>query len=286
MGFLIQSNSLISDLKAPIISNLKQAIQAGFPRVQDSPEYCKKASKSGSNSVHKIKGKFEIGSQFHFSLEPQSCVCIPIEDGMEVYSSTQWMDATQIAIAEALNVQNNLINMVVRRLGGGFGGKISRPAQIACAAAIAAHLSNRPVRMVLTIEANMDVIGKRYPCISDYKVEVDANGRIQKLVNDYVEDYGSSFNEPAYLTTGFFSNCYESDSFEVHAKKAKTDTASNTWCRGPGTVEGIAMIENIMEHVARKLRKDPLEVRINNMSGDSEMKNHLMEFAKSVGKLE
>lgn len=138
--------------------------------------------------------------------------------------------------------------------------------------------------MVLTIESNMEAIGKRYPCISDYEVEVDENGKIQKLLNEYVEDYGSSFNEPAYLTTEFFSNCYQSDCFEVRASKAKTDTASNTWCRGPGTVEGIAMIENIMEHIAKKVKKDPLDVRVNNISSKSEMKSHLLEFAKSVGK--
>lgn len=273
-----------SDHEALVFSSLKQAIDAGFPRVQDYPEFCKKPGSVGSSTVEKLKGRFEIGSQYHFSLEPQSCICIPIEDGMDVYSSTQWMDATQIVIAEALNVPNNLINMNVRRLGGGFGGKISRAAFIACAAAVAAHLLNRPVRMILSIEANMETIGKRYPCISDYEVEVDVNGKIQKLLNEYYEDYGSSFNEPAYLTTGFFSNCYESDSFEVHPHKVKTDTASNTWCRGPGTVEGIAMIENIMEHIARKVKKDPLEVRLNNISSGSELKNHLMEFSKSVGK--
>lgn len=196
------------------------------------------------------------------------------------------MDATQIAIAEALSVPNNYINMHVRRLGGGFGGKISRPAWIACAAAISAYHLNRPVRLVLTIESNMNSIGKRYACINNYEAEVDETGKIQKLTNDYVEDYGSSFNEPAYLTTGFFGNCYESDTFNIIAKKAKTNTPSNTWCRAPGTLEGIAMIENIMEHIARKVKIDPLEVRLSNISDDSEMKKYLPEFAKSVGKFE
>lgn len=137
--------------------------------------------------------------------------------------------------------------------------------------------------MVLSLEANMKIVGKRYPCISNYDVEIDGNGKIQKLVNDYVEDYGSSFNEPAYLTTSFFGNCYDSDTFEVIARKAKTNTASNTWCRGPGTVEGISMIENIMEHIAWKVKKDPVEVRLSNMKDGSEMKKLLPEFLESVG---
>lgn len=270
--------------KHQIITNLKDVIKFDSSRIQDFPDFCKAASSIGSNIKHNIKGTFEIGSQFHFSMEPQTCVCVPIEDGFDVYSSTQWMDATQIAVAEALGVSNNIINMQVRRLGGGFGGKISRPALVACAAAVAAHHLNRPVRFVMTIEANMNIIGKRNPCINNYEVGVDGNGKIQKLINEYIEDYGCSFNEPIYLTTGFFANCYDSKSFEVAAKKAKTDTASNTWCRGPGTVEGISMIENIMEHIAWKVKKDPVEVRLRNISDGSEMKKVLLDFINSVGK--
>jgi xanthine dehydrogenase/oxidase len=266
-----------------VITSVNDAITNSPSQVQLFPEFCQKSTQIGSNSEHKIKGRFEIGSQFHFSMEPQSCVVVPVEDGLDVYSSTQWMDATQIAVAEALNLPNNVVNMNVRRLGGGFGGKISRPALLACAAAVAAHHLNRPIRLIMTIEANMNIVGKRYACINDYEIEIDDDGKIQKLVNDYTEDYGCSFNEPAYLTTGFFSNCYESQTFDVIARKTRTDTASNTWCRGPGTVEGISMIENIMEHIAWKVKKDPVEVRLNNIAGDSEMKKLLTEFVKSVG---
>lgn len=267
----------------PIITNINQSIKSAG-RVEECAVFSKQATEVGTNGYHKVEGTFKIGSQYHFSMEPQTCIVVPIEDGLDVYSSTQWMDATQIAVAEALGVQNNFINMHVRRLGGGFGGKISRPALIACAASIAAHLLNRPVRFVMTIEANMSIIGKRYPCFSSYAADIDGSGKIQKLRNDYVEDYGNCFNEPAYLTTGFFDNCYHAKSFEVIAKRARTDTASNTWCRGPGTVEGIAMIENIMEHIAHAVKKDPLEVRMNNIETSNEMKKLLPEFAHSVGK--
>lgn len=275
------SYTLNSNLKAKI--SLAE-IMDDAERTKVFPEFCKEASTSERiKSSHKITGRFENGGQYHFSLETQSCVCVPIEDGMDVYSATQWMDATQIAIAEAINLPNNLINMHVRRLGGGFGGKISRATHIATACAIGSFISKRPVRLILTLEANMAIVGKRYPCINDYHVEVDEIGKILKLHNEYVEDYGCSFNEPAYLTTGFFGNCYNSQAYNVIAKKAKTDTASNTWCRGPGTLEGISMIENIMEHIARKVDKDPLDVRMTNIPQNSLMRKYLEEFVESTG---
>lgn len=165
-------------------------------RIQSLPHFGKAATEVGVEGQHKISGRFDVGLQYHFTMETQTCVCVPVEDGMDVYSATQWMDTTQIAIADALGVSNTFINMQTRRLGGGYGGKISRQNLIACAAAIAAHLLNRPVRFVMTIEANMNIIGKRYACINDYDAEVDNDGRIQKLVNDYVEDSGCSANEP------------------------------------------------------------------------------------------
>ena len=56
---------------------------------------------------HVIKGSFDIGSQYHYTMETQSCVCVPVEDGMDVYPATQWMDLAQRAICQALNVPEN-----------------------------------------------------------------------------------------------------------------------------------------------------------------------------------
>lgn len=179
-----------------IAPTLKDVMQAFPERIRALPHFGRVAKESGVGGQHKLTGRFDIGLQYHFTMEPQTCVCVPIEDGMDVYSSTQAMDVTQVAIADALVVPNNLINMQVRRVGGGYGGKITRSVQIACATAVAAHHLNRPVRFAMTIEANMNIIGKRYACINDYEVEVDDNGKIQKLVNDYVEDSGCSSNEP------------------------------------------------------------------------------------------
>jgi xanthine dehydrogenase/oxidase len=181
-----------------VTPTLQDVIEKTPDKVQPAPHFSKIAKESGVGS-QKVSGRFEIGSQYHFTMEPQTCVVVPIEDGLDVYSATQWMDLTQIAIADALGIPNNVVNMNVRRLGGAYGAKISRASQIACAAAIASHRLNRPVRLILTIEANMNIIGKRYACINDYDVEVNDFGKIQKLVNDYVQDSGCSPNEPGDL---------------------------------------------------------------------------------------
>lgn len=40
-------------------------------------------------------------------MEGQCCQVIPEEDGFEVHAATQWMDLSQISIANVLNVSMN-----------------------------------------------------------------------------------------------------------------------------------------------------------------------------------
>jgi len=40
-------------------------------------------------------------------METQIAVCVPREDGMDVYSATQGMDMIQHAVSTTLNIPNN-----------------------------------------------------------------------------------------------------------------------------------------------------------------------------------
>lgn len=57
-----------------------------------------------TRNVHEVKGDFETHGQYHFHMETQICLCVPNEDGMDVYSSTQHMDSVQVAVAGNLKL--------------------------------------------------------------------------------------------------------------------------------------------------------------------------------------
>lgn len=218
-------------------------------------------------------------------MEPQTTLCVPFENGMEVYSSTQWTHFIQIAISECLRVPENSIHIVVNRVGGSYGAKVSRSGQIACAAALACHLTGLPIRFVMTLESNMNVIGKRNSMIGEYSVDVDENGKIVKLVSSPAYDMGCSLNEsPTILADHSYPNCYDASSWKVNTIHVKTDAPSHTWCRAPGTMETISLAETIMEHIAKVLDKNPMDVRVANMVADSYMRTLIPKFLKDVGK--
>jgi xanthine dehydrogenase/oxidase len=67
----------------------------------------------GTDIAHNIQYSYETGPQYHFSLETQVCVCIPVEDGMDVFPATHWMDLAQSSIANVLNVPMNRLENVI-----------------------------------------------------------------------------------------------------------------------------------------------------------------------------
>lgn len=231
-------------------------------------------------------GTFDIGAQYHYTMEPQTTICVPAEDGIEVMSATQWVHKVQIAVSRCLNIPNKQVNMVLRRLGGAYGSKGTRATHVACAAAIGCKLTNLPVRFVMTLEANMEVMGKRFALLNEYDIDVNDDGKILKMVNNFAQDFGCSMNDgPVFNTINHVKNVYMSDTWDVQCSATLTDATSHTYCRAPGTTEGLAMIENIMEHIARVTGKDTLSVRMANMPENHKMRTMLPEFLKSIGKV-
>ncbi|XP_053687412.1 aldehyde oxidase 1-like [Sabethes cyaneus] len=240
-------------------------------------------SRSSAQGPIKIQGYLNLADQYHYSMETQACFCVPKEDGMDIYSATQYTTHVMIAVSEALKVPQSRLNLSVRRLGGAYGGKIAYSAQIACACAVAAHLSQRPIRMILLMESNVSAIGKRMGSRCDYEVDVDRDGKINRLNCTYTHDGGASTNTKlAFMTSDVFKNCYLTDRWNLVGNIARTDVPPNTWCRSPGSSDGIAMIENIMEHIAHVTGKDPLAVRRVNMSRENRMIELMPKFRKDV----
>ena len=98
-----------------------------------------------------ISGQVECGSQYHYHIETQTAVVIPQEEGFKVHSSTQWVDRVQAAIAIVLDVPVSSVDVSVKRVGGAYGAKTTRPNLIAAACALGASVTGRYEMYAVTI---------------------------------------------------------------------------------------------------------------------------------------
>ncbi|XP_013136142.1 PREDICTED: indole-3-acetaldehyde oxidase-like [Papilio polytes] len=159
------------------------------------------------------------------------------------------------------------VEVSVPRVGGGYGAKASRSAQVACACALAAHLLRRPAHLVMPLTHNMLALGKRCACLFQYEVGVNDFGVIQYLNLTFYSDCGCSYNDSQGDFIGeSLVNLYNSSRFNITGYSVLTDKASTTWCRAPATTEAAAIMEHIMERIAHATNKDPIDVRIANLA--------------------
>ncbi len=217
------------------------------------------------SASHRLSAEFSVGGQEHFYLEGQIAFALPGEDGdIVVHSSTQHPTEVQHICARLLGCDFNRITAVVRRLGGGFGGKESNASWVAGAAALAAHKTGRPVKLRLPREIDMIATGKRHPFLYRYTVGFDGDGRVLALDAMLAADAGFSLD----LTPGVMAralthtdNAYWIPHFRAIGYACRTNKQSNTAFRGFGGPQGVVVMEDALDRIARHLDRDANEIR-------------------------
>ncbi len=223
------------------------------------------------NAPHRLKSTLSVGGQEQFYLEGQISYAIPKERGaMHVHCSTQHPSEMQHLVAHALELHAHDVRVECRRMGGGFGGKESQSALFACVAAVAAAKLQRPVKLRLDRDDDFLITGRRHGFWYDYEVGYDDDGRVLGARIDMVSNAGHSADLSGPVMTRalcHFDNAYWLPNVDMHGFSARTNTQSNTAFRGFGGPQGAVAIENILDSIARKLDKDPLDIRKANFYG-------------------
>jgi xanthine dehydrogenase large subunit len=230
------------------------------------------ATEAIAKAPRKVKGSTETGQQEQFYMEGQITYAVPREDGqLTLYSSTQHPDGNQREAAAALNLSTNDVEVICRRMGGGFGGKEGNASIFSQSAALAAFKLQRPVKLRVNRDDDMMITGKRHDFRIDYEVGYDDEGHILgadiTLLSrcGYSTDYSGPVNDRACL---HIDNCYYIPNLKLISHRCKTNTQSATAFRGFGGPQGMFGIETIIEQIANDIGKDPLDVRMLNIYKD------------------
>lgn len=220
-------------------------------------------------SPNVLEGSFSFGGQEHFYLEMQGAFAEPGEDGaVHIQSSTQHPSEVQQIVSHVCGIPANHVVVTVPRMGGGFGGKETQAATPAALAALAARITGCPVRMRYNRDQDMMLTGKRHPFLAKFTVGFDDSGHFQALKAQLYSNGGWALDLSTPVTDRAMfhaDNCYYIPNVELSGRVVKTNIASNTAFRGFGGPQGMLIIEEILDRIARRLGLPPEEVRERNL---------------------
>jgi len=245
---------------------------------------------------HRLSGTFYNGGQEQFYLESQAAIAWPGEEGqMVVHSSTQNPTEIQAVVAEMLGRGHHEVVCICKRMGGGFGGKETQASIPAMMAALVAHHTRRPARVVYDKDTDMKCTGKRHPYLARWDVGFDDDGRIRALKFEYYSNAGCTTDlSPSILerTLLHSDNAYYIPNADFRGRCCFTNLPSNTAFRGFGGPQGMAAVENVVESIAQHLGLDAYDVRMRNVYGVGERdvtpygqiveRNHLPEILATL----
>jgi xanthine dehydrogenase large subunit len=253
----------------PPVLSLPQAVRAGS--FHNEPNFIRRGDVETalSDSPLRLAGEFEMGGQEHFYLETHAAWAEPGQDRtMRVVSSTQHPSEVQSVVAHVLNLASNKVVIENPRMGGGFGGKETQAATPAALAALAAHKTERRVRVRFNRDQDMMLTGHRHPFLARFEVGFDERGMLLAVKAQLYSNGGWSLDLSQAVTDRalfHLDNSYYIPSVEFRGQVARTNLSSNTAFRGFGGPQGMLVIEEIIDRVARRLGLPPELVREHNL---------------------
>ena len=250
----------------PAVLTIEQALEAQSFVMPSKSLRRGDAAAALAAAPHRLAGSTRTGQQEQFYLEGHITYAVPREDGqLTLYTSSQHPEGNQKEAAAALNLSTKDVEVICRRMGGGFGGKEGNASIFSQSAALAAHRLKKPVKLRVGRDDDMLITGKRHDFRIDYDVGFDDDGRILGLDAmlasrcGYSIDYSGPVNDRALL---HIDNTYYLPNLSVVGHRCKTHTQSSTAFRGFGGPQGMFGIETVIDDIARHLGKDPLDVRL------------------------
>ena len=253
---------------APILTLRDAVAKASF---HNEPNFIRRGDteKSLASSRLTLEGEFELGGQEHFYLETNAAWAERGEDGsVFVASSTQHPSEVQQVVSHLLHLPANKVVVQMPRMGGGFGGKETQAAIPAALAALATHHTGRPVRVRFNRDQDMAITGHRHPFIAKFKVGFDADGLLRAAQVHLTSNGGWSQDLSQAVTDRalfHLDNSYYIPAVEFRGQVAKTNLSSNTAFRGFGGPQGMLVMEEMLDRIARRLGLPPEVVRERNL---------------------
>lgn len=208
--------------------------------------------------------EFETGYQEQAYLETNGLIAKIQDDGkVTINGSMQCPYYLHGAVAKAMGATADKVQIIQDVTGGGFGGKEDYPSILACQAAVAAYKVKKPVRVIFGRREDMEFTSKRHPSLTKYRIAVKGN-KVTAMDIDVIYNSGAYTTLSAVvLQRGLIcaSGVYDVPNLKVRGRAVKTNTVPCGAFRGFGAPQTFFAVETLMNHVAKDLGIEALELK-------------------------
>ncbi|MGZ5564643.1 MAG: xanthine dehydrogenase family protein molybdopterin-binding subunit [Chthoniobacterales bacterium] len=259
----------------PVVTDPEAALQPDAPKIHgDDNTFVHHKVRKGDIENGFAQADFVIERKFrtpcieHSYLEPEAVLAEPAEHGgVLVTGSVQNLFSSRRSVAAALKLDLNRVQIIQATLGGSFGGKDEVMTAMCCRAALLALATGKPVKMVNAREESMLESYKRHPYVLYYRWGAKQDGSITAMEIRCIADGGAYASMSPFVTwrsvvqaTGpYYCENVKTDVYAVYTNNNYTGAM-----RGFGSPQVNFAIESMMDELAEKVGKDPLEIRLQN----------------------
>ncbi len=200
------------------------------------------------------------------AIEPRAIVVQPLPSQGEftMWSATQVPHIAKVTLSLTCGIPETKLRVIAPEVGGGFGSKLQVYAEEAICLVVARKLG-LPVKWVEERSENYLATHHGRGVIQDIEVAATEEGKLLGVRASTLADMGAYLmlvtpGIPilgAFLWAGpYAADCYSVEFIGVFTNKTPTDAY-----RGAGRPEATYAVERIMDALARRVGKDPVEVR-------------------------
>jgi nicotinate dehydrogenase subunit B len=199
----------------------------------------------------KVEQTYTIAYIAHAPLEPRSAVAEWQGDRLTVWTGTQRPFGVRSELAQALNVPEPRVRVIVPDTGAGYGGK--HTGEAAVEAARLARAAGQPVKRVWTREEEFTWAYFRPAGVIEVKAGVRKDGTITAWAFHNYNSGGSGIESP-----------YEAANRQVAFHSSRSPLKQGSYRALASTANHFAR-ESQIDELARGIGMDPLEFRIKNV---------------------
>jgi carbon-monoxide dehydrogenase large subunit len=200
------------------------------------------------------------------AIEPRGCIAQSVAAMGEftLWSATQIPHIARVTLSGTCGIPESKLRVVAPDVGGGFGSKLNVYAEEALCLVLARR-TGRPVKWIETRSENYLATIHGRGVIHDVELAATEEGKILGIRVKEIADMGAYYQ---LLTPGIpelggwvYMGPYDMQAYWYEFTGVVTNATPTDAYRGAGRPEATYVVERAVDALARKLGKDPAEVR-------------------------